>query len=659
MKDSMPSESNVFESWWNTVAGPSLTWAMAATTTLGLGAALGGRIWTAWEGSGEWAETTRWWVLAAVALAWILSLIVFRRSSPFSPRGEPAFRLFGAVMAVLAWILWRNETGTHGSERILLPGQSDSWVGAVGWWALAAVAVGAAVGVLVGPPKSGAPRWAPIGALATGAAVMAVVVVAGLTSLRQDPIFHVTSPPFQGSPGQVPETVTEHLWTWSPPQGQAVHAVYPTPAGAVAAIDDGAVGLDPVTGEELWHYRVRGESALVDALPDGSRVVLRYDDFTATDRDGDWFTRSLGGQFDQSRGDVDSAPGGGPRTTREIVLDSSTGAIVHEHDRDMARIARVFQDGLATLNQDSDFVYEAFGDKAGHTLPEPDEDCWGRRWPIPTSGVHTLAMLCAQDEETGVLSSAGDYQSQLEEFEVRLAAIDPVDGQRLWERSWTSTDTDPRLTIPGSERNAPRELVDSRGQAPGLLLYENEGGGYVVPKVGGELLDAQTGQTVLDIPSGDLFPLGTWSVVHLAQQWLVTDVAAKEFDERPSLSVLNKVDHDGEVLGTARNPLVRGAATVEPAFLEEAVVWAVPDETPDEGRSYGIQVTDWREDAENDPENAPEPSTVDLEDPLTTNGKGSGDRIGLYGLEFVRAPGVLLVHTVGEETGQPVVMGLG
>lgn len=55
-------------------------------------------------------------------------------------------------------------------------------------------------------------------------------------------------------PGSVPSTVTETAWTWEGTPGTTIHAIHPTPTGALIHLNNGLIGLDTTTGEASWSY---------------------------------------------------------------------------------------------------------------------------------------------------------------------------------------------------------------------------------------------------------------------------------------------------------------------------------------------------------------------------------------------------------------------
>lgn len=90
---------------------------------------------------------------------------------------------------------------------------------------------------------------------------------------------HITTdtPP---EPGPVPTTVTETAWTWEGAPGTAIHAIHPTPTGALVELNNGLVGLDTATGEITWSYLLpeatdleEGETDLV-LTPDATMAAF-------------------------------------------------------------------------------------------------------------------------------------------------------------------------------------------------------------------------------------------------------------------------------------------------------------------------------------------------------------------------------------------------
>lgn len=74
----------------------------------------------------------------------------------------------------------------------------------------------------------------------------------------------------------VPTTVSEVAWTWEGPEDSALLEILPMPTGAVLHMQDGAVGLDTRTGEEVWSYRLLEAEIETEVAvsPDGSLVAV-------------------------------------------------------------------------------------------------------------------------------------------------------------------------------------------------------------------------------------------------------------------------------------------------------------------------------------------------------------------------------------------------
>ncbi|MDE3723544.1 PQQ-binding-like beta-propeller repeat protein [Nocardiopsis sp. N85] len=72
----------------------------------------------------------------------------------------------------------------------------------------------------------------------------------------------------------VPGSISESAWTWEGPRAVGVEEVLPVPTGAVLRLTDGVVALDPVTGEEVWTFRLPGAEADAATSPDGAAVAV-------------------------------------------------------------------------------------------------------------------------------------------------------------------------------------------------------------------------------------------------------------------------------------------------------------------------------------------------------------------------------------------------
>ena len=117
-------------------------------------------------------------------------------------------------------------------------------------------------------------------------AVVLIAVVSGCASVlgsgTEDGLFpdsevlhEVAEPPLEEH--AVPDTVSEAAWTWESPRMVGVEEIFPVPTGAVLRLTDGVVALDPVTGEEVWTFRLPGVETDAAVSPDGSVVAVSAD----------------------------------------------------------------------------------------------------------------------------------------------------------------------------------------------------------------------------------------------------------------------------------------------------------------------------------------------------------------------------------------------
>lgn len=139
-----------------------------------------------------------------------------------------------------------------GSERFLLPVSSEPalYLEEVGSWL---VLVGAAILLLAGSPKQADSELRRASVLVT--LVLGVPTVWAPMTLVPE-IGHTVAveavPAWSGKPAS---TLGEHAWTWVPERHGRIESVVATPSVGLVLLDHGVVGLDPVTGREVWSYR--------------------------------------------------------------------------------------------------------------------------------------------------------------------------------------------------------------------------------------------------------------------------------------------------------------------------------------------------------------------------------------------------------------------
>lgn len=139
-----------------------------------------------------------------------------------------------------------------GSERFLLPVSSEPalYLEEVGSWL---VLVGAVVLVPAGSPKRAGPELRWVSVLVTLLlGVPTVWVPMTLVPEIGHTVADESAPAWSGKPAS---TLGEHAWTWVPEGHGRILSVVATPSVGLVLLDHGVVGLDPVTGREVWSYR--------------------------------------------------------------------------------------------------------------------------------------------------------------------------------------------------------------------------------------------------------------------------------------------------------------------------------------------------------------------------------------------------------------------
>jgi hypothetical protein len=166
-------------------------------------------------------------------------------------RGQFLFRAAVAVAGlVLVWAAF--PTRYLDPDAVLGAGRVFPEVGVELWVAVSLVSLGWLL-LLSAPLTLQVRRWLRA-LLGLGAGALAVVLAMTLTPAlaRLLLVEHATAGAGH-EPAPVPADVTRLGWTWQPEQ--PVLDMEIGPLGPIARFEDGFVGLDGETGEELWSYR--------------------------------------------------------------------------------------------------------------------------------------------------------------------------------------------------------------------------------------------------------------------------------------------------------------------------------------------------------------------------------------------------------------------
>ncbi|MEU0241809.1 PQQ-binding-like beta-propeller repeat protein [Nocardiopsis sp. NPDC006198] len=118
----------------------------------------------------------------------------------------------------------------------------------------------------------------------TPRACTAVVLLAALllsvacsdSSILGNGVSHVTAEREVQEPPPV-ESVSRAAWEWAVPEGHSIRSVEASPVGPLLSLNAGVVGLDGVSGEEVWHYLAPEEERFVSqVMNDGSAVLVSH-----------------------------------------------------------------------------------------------------------------------------------------------------------------------------------------------------------------------------------------------------------------------------------------------------------------------------------------------------------------------------------------------
>lgn len=202
----------------------------------------------------------------------------------------------------------------------------------------------------------------------------------------------------------VPEAVTsvsEIGWEWRPDEEETALAVHAQSRGAVIELEDGLVGLQGDTGDELWRYRLpEAEGFSASFSPSGEHVLVAASDEPA------------------------------------VLLDTSTGAVVAED---------IDWDGEAHLLDHTRLIHHrGEATEALFTVSdlESGETLWRQETPETCSedGPSRLVSRLLHSEAIVLLLHCSENTSQ-EALRVpepdtvnALVALSPTDGRELWRQ---------------------------------------------------------------------------------------------------------------------------------------------------------------------------------------------------------------------------------
>lgn len=314
-------------------------------------------------------------------------------------RGRVMIRVMAAYTVIFALI-----SVGPGGERFLLPVSSDPapYLEAAGAWLLLA---GGVVLLAAGSPKQADQGLWWVSLLV---ALLVGVPAVWVPMTRVPNIEHVTAaevpPLWEGSPAA---TLSEHAWTWRPSRGGRIESVVSTPSVGLVLLGDGAVGLDPVSGREVWSYRhpaMGGESTSSEVDPTGERVRLSFET--------------------------------GPRYKGRVVLDAATGRVLEtmyyrpgrmdgfspRGTRTNAGFLRHDQGVLRHEGETSGGSWEHDPGKGCHTADDLDESDHTR-----SVGDMVLVSMVCEDEEA---AAAADIDEP--GLVGRIVALDLATGRELW-----------------------------------------------------------------------------------------------------------------------------------------------------------------------------------------------------------------------------------
>lgn len=343
----------------------------------------------------------------------------------------------------------------NGTEHFLLPASSDfgPHLERAGAWLL--LAGGAALVLTGSPARAGRGlRWVSVPMLLVVGLPVAVVPLMFVPNIEHT-VANEAPPVWDGRPAT---TLSEHVWSWSPARGGRIVSVVPTPSVGLVLLTDGAVGLDPLTGQEVWSYR---------------NPAMRADDHGYT---SSW--------VDPSGERVHLAFGLDRRHDGRVVLDTATGEAVQvEYFRVWKRAFE--EDPKHRVRTDTGSLRPGDGEvrhdsrDAEHAWEySVEERCHpgrGDRWPDhaePVGETVVVTLVCGYE---------GGPPRDLDRVDLdgRIVALDLGTGREIWRVRTAHVQSDEEHGLLG-----PRDV---RVSADGSAVYTPEGD-VVVALATGEVL---------------------------------------------------------------------------------------------------------------------------------------------------------------------------
>lgn len=522
---------------------------------------------------------------------------------------------------LLGWILAAGAAGMAVLETPLwllgaaVPDRGSTPWAVLGWAGLVAMTGGAVLVAVCG--RNHRPRWigAPLAGLACGTATVLLIATAAWVAAAEALVSHATAA--AAAPRPLPSTVDRVAWTWRPPEGARTHRVLATVTGAVVDVGDGVVALDPVTGEETWHYRRLGTEVDVNVTPDGRTVALA---FTVHDHRGDWEALlTLDAATGRLRGDTPLRLDGDPGRERGIgwlgggapvdLLTADARLLVEQYGSDWRLTARALDTDapLWTAPLDPRCLIDRRPRTWIRTFPDAvvvSQDChedldgtsrFGARW------------------ESSVLNTETELRGGVS----RLTAFDAATGTQLW-----------RTEHPGEGPVGPNPEISyhSTGHRSHLHPVTSDGSVVAVEKWGSDIrylvVDRETGEVLTD--DLDLTEHG-----HSAHFTADSVSVVRIDEERGGTLVHERRTLDGRLERSAASgaPFPHVLAGTEWVDLADAAVMVHLSEDAATGGGYDVGVTPWDDTAE--------PFTLKLDGMVPTS--------GISQVRLLPVPGALVV----------------
>lgn len=209
----------------------------------------------------------------------------------------------------------------------------------------------------------------------------------------------------------LPTSVSEVGWEWSAEEaGGRLEYILPGVSGPLMVLGSGVVGLDGVTGEELWSYRMpQTSSARAGVTPDHESVLLTL-----------------------SEGAVDTT----------VVLDSGTGRVLAEHEDGTGEIfqrtVELTSDAAIVASKEPGSPVETFSLMEGERL-------WSFEPPERGAGVVVEKVLSFEDTVVLIMAyndgGLRDDSVDTSEQGMLVIGLDATTGEPRWELEQGFTDT--------------------------------------------------------------------------------------------------------------------------------------------------------------------------------------------------------------------------